>query len=646
MPVQPTPPFSRGFFADLLLAFLAIIIGISLSLYNDNAPTNSAIYATKMGTYFGLTIVSLIFSKSWQSVWRWTALDDLLRVSYAILGAAFAYSFFCFAYYNSLNYVEPLVTSFIMASFMMGGRGFVRMTTSGGNPRSLIALFRPVLRGAPAAILVGHTDAVSTSLHQLRKLGPLPFKPIAIVSTLGNNINKVFAGARVYDGRKPQEIIDKLVRSALSQNDEVRIVLVGDSYSEDVKNAVMNVISKTRAKISRLPEIGSKELTNVSPEEVLGRKRHHLDETGPSNLIRHKTVLITGAGGTIGSELALQVAKYGPGRLILLDSAENNLYSINLAINEQFPALNAICCMMDVREKSQIEELFKKYTPQIVLHAAANKHVPILETHPREALRVNLGGTKNVADAALKYGAQVFISISTDKAVNPSNIMGAAKRAAELYIRNCFEKNHGGFYSVRFGNVLGSSGSVMPLFERQISRMGPVTVTHFDMTRWFMTVQEAAGLVLQSAALGGGAIKDEDGLACFLSDPLLVLDMGEPVKILDFAEAMIRLRGYEPNIDIKILETGVRLGEKLHEELFYSSEHVSPTLIDGVLCARPSAPLDADLVAKIDQTLKYAEANKIDEAIALITEIVPQFDGALSRKTEYSKRGKDKAIII
>ena len=624
MTSNPTP-LSRGFFADLVLGLVAVLFGIYLADNSLGENIEIKDFSIKVAVYTVSLAVALVVSKSSLSVWRWTTSDDLLRVLNSISISAIAYSIFCSLYFNRLHFLEPLLASFFAIAFLMGARGFVRLTTSGGNFRSLVPLFRPFLSDAPAAILVGATDVVSSSLHETRKLGPLPFRPIAIVSTLGNHINKVYAGARVYDGSKSTDIIEKLVRLAQKQNKEVRIVLVGDDQPERFTQSVMGIIAKTGAKISRLPEIGAKELSNVSPADVLGRKRHKLDETGPSRLIRHKTVLITGAGGTIGSELALQIAKYAPGRLILLDSSENNLYSVNLAINEQFPALNCISRMIDIREQDQIDGLFEKYSPQIVIHAAANKHVPLLEAHPREAIRVNLGGTKNVADAAHKCGVEVFILISTDKAVNPSNIMGAAKRAAELYVRHCFESRNGGFYSVRFGNVLGSSGSVMPLFERQISRMGPLTITHNEMTRWFMTVEEAAGLVLQGAALGGGAFVDQDGNSNILSDPLLVLDMGEPMSIREFAEAMIRLRGFEPNTDIKIVETGIRPGEKLHEELFYTSEHVSLTRIDGVLCARPTSPLPPDLVKKIDNLLALAEKNDIEKAILVLREIVPQF---------------------
>lgn len=625
MPNNIDAPVSKGFFGDLFLAFLAILIGESIGLGLINADIKIEILLTRTFIYLTCVLFALFVTKSWQNVWRWTSSDDLIRVAQTIILATSLFSIIAVFYLKPFSSIEPILIAFIMSSFMMGARGFARLISSGGDFKALVALFRPVVRDAPLAILVGPTDIVTHSLHEVRKNGPLPFRPIAIISTSGNHINKVFAGAKVYSGINISQTLPQLTKNALSENNEVRIILVGNVHSNETKQAAIDIVSNSNAKLSRMPEIGSKLLSNVNPQDVLGRKRHILSDIGPSNLIRHKTVLITGAGGTIGSELSKQVAKFQPGRLIILDSSENNLYSINQQLIEDFPTLQIIPKLVDIREPIQINELFNEYKPQIVIHAAANKHVPMLERHPREAIRVNLGGTKNVADAALKFKSEIFILISSDKAVNPSNMMGAAKRAAELYVRNCFEKAKGSFYSVRFGNVLGSSGSVMPLFERQISRMGPVTITHRDMTRWFMTVEEAVGLVLQGAALGAGIIKSVDGKNKKLDQPLLVLDMGEPVRIVDFAETMIRLRGFEPYKEINIIEIGPRPGEKLHEELFYNSEKVLITAAEGIYSAKPSEALSKNIESLVTKTIKLAEDNDVVNAISCLKEIVPEY---------------------
>ncbi len=617
--------FSRGFFADIIFALIAIIIAINIPFDSHDVNIKPEIELFKITTYLSLFIISSIIAKTNQSVWRWTTLDNIFDILKSVISASLLNLLihFLLAINTKTEFYpsETFIAMGLMLSFILATRGFARILAGGGNITALKALFRPVEKDAPAAIIVGTTDSVSQSIHEIRKLGPLPFRPIAIVSTFGNHINKVFAGARVYDGSEPEKILMRLVKSAQKKYKDVRIIMVGDVHIGDVSQAAMNVMAKTNAKIARMPEIGSKSLGAVNPADVLGRKRHKLNNNLPQKLINQKIVLITGAGGTIGSELVKQIATFNPGKLILVDSSENNLYSINQVISEEFPALNLVSRLLDIRDKYQVDELFNKYKPQIILHAAANKHVPILESHPMVAINVNLGGTKNLADAALQNNSEVFVLISTDKAVNPSNMMGAAKRAAELYIRKCFDVKKSGFYSVRFGNVLGSSGSVMPLFERQISQMGPLTITHRNMTRWFMTVDEAAGLVIQAAALGANNSKEK----LEQNEPLIVLDMGEPIRIIDFAETLIRLKGYEPNRDIEIIEVGIRPGEKLHEELFYESEHVSSSDIDGILYAKPSAALPSNTNELINKILSYAAENNIKEAVKTLQELVPEF---------------------
>lgn len=612
------PPFSIGLLADIILAFIATFIGLEIS----GAASNSH-FIFKIFVFFSSILSLLIVTKSWQSVWKWTGFDDIIKILQVNILSSILYLLICFFKFHELLFDEAIFVYFILISLMVGARGFVRLVASGGNIITLAALLRPVDKNAPAAILVGETEVVTNALHEIRKQGTFSFKPIAIISTKGNHIGKVFAGAKVFSGEKFDKLIKEISEEALENYDDVRIILVGNSHSAAISQSVLSLIQKTKVKLARLPEFGSKELKNVSPFDVLGRKHHNLDFKGPSHLIKHKTVLITGAGGTIGSEIAKQVASFSPSCIILLDNSEENLYEVDQKIKDSFPSVKRVAKLKDVKEKDQIDLIFKEYNPQIIFHAAANKHVPILEFHPREAILTNIYGTKNVADAALQNGAEIFVLISTDKAVNPSNIMGCAKRIAELYTRYCFNKACGHFYAVRFGNVLGSSGSVMPLFERQIKRGGPLTVTDFNMTRWFMTVEEASGLVLQGAALGAGYVKDD--LNEPLGEPLLVLDMGEPMKIVDFAKDMVRLKGLEPDKDIKIIESGIRPGEKLHEELFYKSERVSKTLVDGVLCAKPTSLLNENLIDLIDDCVKAAKQNDIEGAVTALSKIVPEY---------------------
>ncbi|MBN8649187.1 MAG: hypothetical protein J0L55_14630, partial [Caulobacterales bacterium] len=296
-------PVSKGFFGDLFLAFLAILIGesIGLRIISSTIQFNDLLIRTLI--YLVCVLFSLIVTKSWQNVWRWTSSDDLIRVAQTIILATMIYSIIGIFYFKPFTAFEPVLISFIMSSFMMGARGFARLISSGGDFKALLALFRPVAKDAPLAILVGPTDIVTHSLHEARKNGPLPFRPIAIISTSGNHINKVFAGAKVHSGINIAQILPRLTQDALSENSEVRIILVGNVHSNETKQAAIDIVSNSNAKLSRMPEIGSKLLSNVNPQDVLGRKRHILSDIGPSKLIRHKTILITGAGGTIGSEL-------------------------------------------------------------------------------------------------------------------------------------------------------------------------------------------------------------------------------------------------------------------------------------------------------------------------------------------------------
>jgi len=318
------------------------------------------------------------------------------------------------------------------------------------------------------------------------------------------------------------------------------------------------------------------QLREVTIEDVLGRDSVTLDDVAIAEFIAGKCILVTGAGGSIGSELCRQIRRAGASRLVMLDHSEFNLYNIEQELREGVGAMAVDSCVPllgDVRDTTRMRWVFEAYRPQVVFHAAAYKHVPLVEENPAEGARTNLVGTSQVADLAVEYGVGKMVLVSTDKAVNPTNVMGATKRAAEIYCQNLAERSPGtAFITTRFGNVLGSAGSVVPKFRKQIAEGGPVTVTHPDMTRYFMTIPEAVSLILQAGAMGQGG-------------EIFVLDMGEPVRIVDLAEQMIRLSGYEPGVDIAIQFTGLRPGEKMYEELFHDAEPLQPTSHEKIMLA-------------------------------------------------------------
>ncbi|WBO57972.1 polysaccharide biosynthesis protein [Acidocella sp. MX-AZ03] len=364
-------------------------------------------------------------------------------------------------------------------------------------------------------------------------------------------------------------------------------------------------------------------LQPIAIEDLLNRRQVQLDRAAMADLIAGKRVMVTGAGGSIGSELCRQLAMFTPAEILLLDSSEFALWQIDLEIRELAPALPRRAVVADVRDAPHMRAIADEFLPDLVFHAAALKHVPIVEANRLEGLRTNALGTQVVADAVAAAGASLMVLISTDKAVNPSSVMGASKRLAEMYAQALdvqARRSQQGLrcVTVRFGNVLGSTGSVVPLFRRQLAQGGPLTVTDPGMQRYFMTVREAVGLVLQASAVGSGAEAIPDG-------GIFVLDMGEPVKIVDLARQMIRLAGLKPDEDIQIKFTGLRPGEKLFEELFHGAEQPVPTEHEGLLMATPRL---ADLAAvrrAMEALARHAARGDEAQAMALLQQMVPEF---------------------
>jgi len=389
---------------------------------------------------------------------------------------------------------------------------------------------------------------------------------------------------------------------------------------------VFGVPVRRAPRLTSLTEADHIELRPVAIEDLLNRPQVSLDRPGMARLVAGRRVLLTGAGGSIGSELARQLAALGPALLVLLDQSEYALWQIDLEISELAPALNRRAVIADVRDRTRIETVFAEAAPELVFHAAALKHVPMVESNPLEGLLTNTTGTRIVADAASRAGAAAMVLISTDKAVNPTSLMGASKRVAEMYCQAldiaARTAGHGmRCVTVRFGNVLGSTGSVVPLFRRQLERGGPLTVTHPDMQRYFMTVSEAVSLVLQACVVG----LDVASLPGAGQGGIFVLDMGKPVKIVDLARQMIRLAGLRPEQDIKIEYTGLRAGEKLFEELFHGREPPVPTGHPGLLIAAPRT-VEADAVRQaIDAIAGFCHDGAVAGALGCIKALVPEF---------------------
>lgn len=400
------------------------------------------------------------------------------------------------------------------------------------------------------------------------------------------------------------------------------------------RRKILEICQETGVKTRVLPtteEVINKQgamnsLRDVQIEDLLGRDPVHLDNKNINSLIKNKTVLVTGGGGSIGSELCRQIVKYDPKRLVILDIYENNLYDIEMELRAEYPKLNLEAIVASVRDKARLNNVFETYKPEIVFHAAAHKHVPLMEKSPLEAIHNNVFGTYNVVNCADEYGVEKFVLISTDKAVNPTNIMGASKRVCEMIVQAKNKVSKTEYVAVRFGNVLGSNGSVIPLFKKQIERGGPVTVTHKDITRFFMTIPEAVQLILQAVTYAKGG-------------EIFVLDMGEPVKIYDLAVSLIKLLGYEPNVDIPIEITGLRPGEKLYEEILMSEEGLTSTKHDKIFISKPMHMEMTELEEKLNilKELEYNEKYSNENIKNVMKEVVPTY----REPEEVNNKGKE-----
>ncbi len=484
------------------------------------------------------------------------------------------------------------------------------------SKRIYIALRYSVSRknkGKIRALIVGGGSAGTMLIREIQTTDKINYFPICIVDDDLAKSDKSVCGVKIVGTTAD---IPKIVEQYCI--DEILIAMPAASKA-DVKR-VFEICETTKKKVKTLPGIyqivsGDASVTSLRPvqiQDLLGRDqiRVNLDEI--MGYIEERVVLVTGGGGSIGSELCRQIASHNPKQLIILDIYENNAYDIEQELKRRYPELNLLALIASVRDLTKMEDVFEKYRPDIVFNAAAHKHVPLMETSPNEAVKNNVFGTLNVAKCADKYKSKVFVQISTDKAVNPTNVMGATKRICEMIIQTIGKHSaNTKFVAVRFGNVLGSNGSVIPLFEKQIAEGGPVTVTHKDIIRYFMTIPEAVSLVLQAGAYAKGG-------------QIFVLDMGEPVKIYDLAYNLIKLSGLEPDVDIEIKCTGLRPGEKLFEERLMDEEGMQKTDNGLINIANPIKLDEAYLWSTLEK-LKVAAANETDDMKHLIASLVTTY---------------------
>lgn len=572
--------------ADIICINFAYILSFLLRFEFVISESFLGFFSVYVNSIVIITIVKLVvfwMLGLYRSLWKYAGTEELVKIvitGIAATAASIVYLEFTQQYFPRSIYVYSCVLDIMLIGGIRFGYRILRELRKPGAFLGVIHLLRKNYVSAEISrvMIVGAGDAGAAIIKDIKQHPDLGKKVVVAVDDNPGKLNQTIVGVKIAGNHTA---IKHLARKY--GVDEIIIAIPSAN-----KKAIQELVSecnKTRCKMKILPGISDlinervsiSKLRDVDIEDLLGREPVQINLREISGYLEGKIVLVTGGGGSIGSELCRQIARFKPRKLIALDIYENSVFELSNEMRILFPNLEFEVVIASVRSKLRIREVFLKYKPHVVFHAAAHKHVPLMESNPKDAVINNVIGTKNMIDLSDEYAVENFVMISTDKAVNPTNVMGATKRVAEMILQEKSIHSRTSYSAVRFGNVLGSNGSVIPLFRKQIERGGPVTVTHEDITRYFMTIPEAVQLVIQAGAMASGG-------------EIFVLDMGEPVRIMDLAENVIRLSGYVPNVDIDIKVTGLRPGEKLYEELLLDEEGIEKTSHNKIYVGHPLPP--------------------------------------------------------
>jgi FlaA1/EpsC-like NDP-sugar epimerase len=620
-----------AFLHDIAMAPLSLVISLYLRIGSgalDYEPRLTAIYIA------GFTLIAgsvFLLTGLYRGIWRFASLPDLFNITRAVtlIVLVFLPVMFVLTRLETFPRSILLIDWFVLIALLGGPRLAYRLF----KDRGIDHIFEQVKHQSVPVLLISAKEGADTFIREMRRH---PRAAYHVVGVLADTPSRV--GREIY--RVPiLGTIDSL-ETVVAQLDRrgkrpQKLLITAQNLPGDQVRRLLDRADALAIPLARLPRLTDfqRNLDNreravepIALEDLLGRPQAVLDRDGMARLIEGRRVLVTGAGGTIGAELARQIAAFSPGRLVLVDNSEFALYGIELELRERCRTLIMVPLLRDVRERAQVDEVIEAEKPEIVFHAAALKHLPMVEANPIEGVLTNVIGSRNVAEAARAFGASLVVMISTDKAVNPTSVMGATKRIAESFCQalDIYEARRRAplgqgtrYVTVRFGNVLGSTGSVVPLFQRQLAAGGPLTVTDPEVSRFFMTVREAVELVLQASALSG-----EEGTP---RGRIFVLDMGEPVKIVDLARQIIRLAGLRPDRDVAIEFIGLRPGEKLHEELFHPAEPLVPTAIPAIRLAAPRTADYAMLARSIDELEEIARSRRQERVLRLLDQLVPEY---------------------
>ena len=571
-------------------------------------------YHTAIGGTILYLVVFYVFGL-YNRLWQYASTGELLSIVYAVSvgtgGTVAAVYFYGLSNADTLSYVRMPHTAAVLLwlamVFLIGGSRFIWRILQENT------LDRHVPGSQKQVLIVGAGDAGVLAARELKNRNYRDGRPVGFIDDNHSKQKLQLLGipvlgtmvdiARIVKGHNVDEVIIAMPSASGESVREIVQICENSGVILKIMPGVYDIISG---------DINVNPIRQVQVEDLLGRDPVSVDLEEVAGYVAGETVFITGAGGSIGSEICRQIARFNPGKLVLLGHGENSIFDIEQELRVEHPGIDYITEILDIKDREKVFLIFKRYKPGVVFHAAAHKHVPLMERNPEEALKNNVVGTQNLAEAADQVKVKTFVSISTDKAVNPTSVMGATKRTAEMLIQSLDLRSQTKFVAVRFGNVLGSRGSVIPTFKRQIAQGGPVTVTHPDMVRYFMTIPEAAQLVIQAGAMGRGG-------------EIFILDMGKPVKIVDLAKDLIRLSGFQPDVDIKIQFTGIRPGEKLFEELLTAEEGVTSTKHSRIFVAKPNG-IDVKLLEELTHVIRERGSFLTrDEVIELLQTVIPTF---------------------
>lgn len=605
----------RKYILILIDTVIAVISYLSPHIISGIHPEKIKWFANTWFIYTVIYIGTFVTMGVYKNIWRYAGIQDIYKCLQASVLANLLFLVLTKTLNIFVRYYVYIVAFFVTSFCTMAIRVVYRAVLIIGDKSS------KKLSHYTNIMIVGAGQATVAILHEIGRNNPNNYMAKCIVdddtTKIGRNINSV-----------PVVSSTDQISFMVKKYDIDEIILSIPSIDKENKKRILDICANTKCRLKILPEVYSlltndnkimEKIRDVQVEDLLGREPIALDCTMTKSYIQGKTILVTGGGGSIGSELCRQISSYSPKKLIILDIYENNAYEIQQELIRTYgDSLDMEVEIASVRDKNKLDKIFKKNNIDLVFHAAAHKHVPLMEKNPEEAIKNNVIGTYNVVQAAHEFKVERFVLISTDKAVNPTNVMGATKRIAELIIQSYNNHSDTDFVAVRFGNVLGSNGSVIPLFKEQIKEGGPVTVTHEEITRYFMTIPEAVQLVLRASSMAEGG-------------EIFVLDMGEPVKIKDLAYNLIKLSGLEPEVDIDIEYTGLRPGEKLYEELLISHDkNQIKTNIDKIFIERPKEFDEYELFDLIKELEKAANNTDVEKIIFLLEKLVPTYKRTLN----------------